>query len=105
MKRRTASWLACSLGIFCLALLALTLILFVFDLSHPEADVYGPWVQETVAALTFPAIGLLILCRRPQHPIGWLFCGAGLVGGLDHFCGQDAIRALQPQPNSTVHGA
>src|SRR5215216_2525675 len=78
MSRRTAAWLAWSLGILCVALLAFTLLLFAFNLSHPGVDIYGPWVQETVVAVTFPALGLLILSRRPPHPIGWLFCGAGL---------------------------
>src|SRR5215204_6298901 len=104
MSTRTAAWLAWSLGILCIALLAFTLLLFVFNRSHPDVDVYGPWVQETVVAVTFPALGLLILSRRPQHPIGWLFCGAGLVAGLDHFCGEYAIYAQQAQPNSLPGG-
>ena len=104
MRRRTASWLAWSLGILCVALLAFTLLLFAFNRSHPDVDVYGPWVQETVVAVTFPALGLLILSRRPQHPIGWLFCGAGLVAGLDHFCGEYAIYAQQVQANSLPGG-
>jgi hypothetical protein len=67
-------------------------------------DVWGPWVQETVAALTFPALGLFILSRRPQHRIGWLFCLAGLAGGLDHFFGEYAIYALQTRPDTLPGG-
>src|SRR5215218_6232498 len=104
LKSRTAYWLAWSLGILCGALLAFTLLLFAFNRSHPGVDVWGPWVQETVAALTFPAIGILILSRRPRHPIGWLFCGAGLAGGLDHFGGEYAIYALQTRPDSVPGG-
>ena len=104
IRRRTASWLAWSLGILCAALLAPTLVLFAFNLFHPEVDVFGLWVQETVVAVTFPALGLLILSRRPKHPIGWLFCGAGLVAGLDHFCGEYAIYALLAQPSSLPAG-
>src|SRR5215204_6216653 len=104
MSTRAAAWLAWSLGILCIALLAFTLLLFAFNRSHPDVDVYGPWVQETVVAVTFPALGLLILSRRPQHPIGWLFCGAGFVAGLDHFCGEYAIYAQQAQPDSLPGG-
>jgi hypothetical protein len=85
-------------------LLAFTLLLFAFNRSHPNVDFYGPWVQDTVVAVTFPALGLLILSRRPQHPIGWLFCGAGLAAGLNHFCGEYAIFALQSQPDSLPGG-
>jgi len=84
--------------------LVFSLLLFAFNRSHPGVDFWGPWVQETVAAVTFPALGLLILSRRPYHPIGWLFCGAGLAGGLDHFCGEYAIYALRAQPNSLPGG-
>lgn len=104
MKGRAAHWLAGALGILCGGLLASSLLLFVLNRSHPGVDVWGPWVQETVAALTFPAIGILILARRPLHPIGWLFCLAGLAGGLDHFFGEYAIYALQAQPNSLPGG-
>ena len=84
--------------------MAFTLLLFVLNRSHPGVDVWGPWVQETVAALTFPAIGILILSRRPKHPIGWLFCLAGLAGGLDHFFGEYAIYTLQAQPDTLPGG-
>jgi len=84
--------------------LAFTLLLFVLNRSHPGVDVWGSWVQETVATLTFPAIGILILSRRPRHPVGWLFCGAGLAGGLDHFFGEYAIYALQARPDSLPGG-
>ena len=85
-------------------LLAFTLLLFAFNRSHPNVDFYGPWVQETVVAVTFPALGLLILSRRPQHLVGWLFCGAGLVAGLDHFFGEYAIYAQQARPDSLPGG-
>ena len=104
MSPRTAAWLAWSLGILCVALLAFTLLLLAFNRSPPGVDVYGPWVQETVVAVTFPALGLLILSRRPQHPIGWLFCVAGFAAGLDHFCGEYAIYTQQAEPNSLPGG-
>jgi hypothetical protein len=104
MRHRTAAWIAWSLGILSVALLAPTLLLFALNLFHPDVDVFGLWLQETVVAVTFPSLGLLIVSRRPEHPIGWLFCGAGLVGGLDHFCGEYAIYALLAQPNSLPAG-
>jgi hypothetical protein len=104
LKRRMAHWLAGSLGVLCAALLASSLLLFFLNRSHLGVDVWGPWVQETVAALTFPAIGILILLRRPQHPIGWLFLWAGLAGALDHFFGEYAIYALQVRPDPLPGG-
>jgi hypothetical protein len=104
LKGRTTHWLAWSLGILCAALLASSLLFLVLNRSRPGVDVWGPWVQETVAAMTFPAIGILILSRHPRHPVGWLFCGAGLAGGLDHFFGEYAIYALQARPGTLPGG-
>ena len=33
-------------------------------------------------ALAFPVVGALIASQRPRNPMGWLFAGVGLVGGL-----------------------
>jgi hypothetical protein len=101
---RAATLVRWSLGIFCVVLLASTLLLFALNLLHPDMEVYGLWVQDTVVAATFPALGLLIASRHPGHPIGWLFCAAGLLGGLDHFCGEYAIYALLEQPGSLPAG-
>jgi len=84
--------------------LAPTLLLFTSNLFNPEVEVYGLWVQGTFVGVIFPAIGLFLVSRRPEHPIGWLFCAAGLVVGLDHFCGEYAIYALLAQPGSLPAG-
>ena len=104
MSRRATAWLAWSLGILCAVLLAPTLLLFALNLLNPDVEVYGLWVQDTVVAVTFPALGLLLAFRRPEHPIGWLFCATGFLGGLDHFCGEYAIYALLAQPGSLPAG-
>ena len=85
-------------------LLAPTLLLFTSNLFNPKVEVYGLWVQGTFVGVIFPAIGLFLVSRRPEHPIGWLFCAAGLVVGLDHFCGEYAIYALLAQPGSLPAG-
>jgi transposase len=68
---RLLAALACPIGLRLVALgrqwccrVAFTLPLFAFNRSHPDVDIYGPWVQETVVAMTFPALGFLILSRR-----------------------------------------
>jgi hypothetical protein len=85
-------------------LLAPTLLLFTLNLFNPEVEVYGIWVQGTFGGVIYPAIGLFLASRRPEHPIGWLFCAAGLGLGLDHFCGEYAIYALLAHPGSLPAG-
>jgi hypothetical protein len=99
-----AALFAWSLGILGAVLLAASLLLLTLNLSHPGVHVYDLWVQETVVAATFPALGLFIAFHRPEHPVGWLFCVAGLVGGVDHFCGEYATYALLAQPGSLPAG-
>jgi hypothetical protein len=62
------------------------------------------WIESTVPAVTFPPLGLLLASRRPEHPIGWLLCAFGLLEGLDHFCGEYSVYALQAEPGSLPAG-
>jgi hypothetical protein len=36
------------------------------------------YFESVLIALTFGLVGALIVAKRPRHPVGWLFCGAGL---------------------------
>jgi hypothetical protein len=104
MSHRAAAWIAWSIGLLCAVLLAPTLLLLAFNLSHPGVEAFGLWwaLPETAVAVTFPTLGLLIASRRPEHPIGWLFCGTGLVAGLDHFCTEYAIYAQLARSSSLL---
>jgi hypothetical protein len=33
-------------------------------------------------ATIFSTVGAVVASRRPDHPVGWLFCAVGLIGGL-----------------------
>ena len=52
---RLLATLACPIRLRLVALgrqwccrVAFTLLLFAFNRSHPDVDIYGPWVQETL---------------------------------------------------------
>jgi signal transduction histidine kinase len=95
MSARTATRLAWSLWVACLALIALALTL---DFLRTEAFLTDPWhmlsnhrfVYPVYAMLTgmlslvYPTIGALIVSRLPRNPIGWIFCGVGLLYQLQH---------------------
>ena len=36
-------------------------------------------VLTGVVSLVYPTIGALIVSRLPRNPIGWIFCGVGLL--------------------------
>jgi len=47
-----------------------------------------------VLSLTFPTVGALITSRLPTKPIGWIFCGMGVLYGAGRFTGAYADYAL-----------
>src|SRR5215217_907603 len=96
MSARTATRLAWSLWVACVALIVLALLL---DFLRTEDILSYPWqirihnrtlyplyaVLTGMLSLVYPTIGALIVSRLPKNPIGWIFCGVGLLYQLHHF--------------------
>jgi hypothetical protein len=98
---RTATWLAWSMCALSLVLTALSLLLLALNLSHPNAHVFDYWGEFTVVAIAGATVGAVIASRRPENPIGWIFCiGGGLAGSVQHFGAQYATYTLLAQPGS-----
>ncbi len=84
MSHRTASWLAWSLWAVCVVLITLALVLDFMTEELPlevSGFRYDPAfaVLTGVLSLAYPAVGALIASRLPTNPIGWVFCGTGLI--------------------------
>ena len=90
---RTAAWLAWSLWGLSSALTALSLVLLVLNRSHRDVPIFAYWVEYAWGAVVFSTVGAVIASRRPENRIGWIFCVAGLVGGVHHFGAEYAIYA------------
>jgi hypothetical protein len=60
----------------------------------PGAVGYGYWREGMVTTLAYATVGALITTRRPAHPVGWLFLGAGLVGAAQLATGEFASAFL-----------
>ena len=90
MNTRTATRLAWSLWVVCVALISLALL---FDFLHAKDILSYPWqirihnrvvyplyaVLTAALSLVYSTIGALIVSRLPRNPIGWIFCGVGLL--------------------------
>ena len=100
MSHRTAAWLAWSLWAMCVALLGLALLLDFLTGEVMPAGVPGERPGPAFAVLTgllslaFPTVGALIASRLPTNPIGWIFCGMGLLYTAGRFTGAYADYAL-----------
>jgi hypothetical protein len=89
-SRRTAAWLAWSLWAGCVVLIALTLLLDylpdnVLGLTPGRASP-SLAVLTGVLSLAYPTVGALIASRLPTNPIGWIFCGVGLLYAAHYNC-------------------
>src|SRR5215216_2114076 len=96
MSHRTAAWLAWSLCAVCVAFTGLAFLLdFLTDTSVIHAGYFQSAYDERgllpgdahpsltvitgVLSLAYPIVGALIASRLPTNPIGWIFCGVGLL--------------------------
>jgi hypothetical protein len=50
--------------------------------------------------LAFPTVDAMVVSRRPENPIGWIFCAAGFVFVFQPFCEAYADYALYVRPGS-----
>src|SRR5215207_10005905 len=90
IRARTATRLAWSLWVVCVALISLALLLQF--ITH---DIMLNWPQERlgpglavltgVLSLSFPTVGALIIARLPTNPVGWIFSTVGLLYALRRF--------------------
>src|SRR5918995_92989 len=99
MSRRTAAWLAWSVLAVCVVLIALALVLdfmteeLPLELGGLRFDP-GFAVLTGLLSLAYPAVGALIASRLPTNPIGWIFCGLGLIYVMQRFAIAYADHAL-----------
>jgi hypothetical protein len=100
MSHRTAAWLAWSLCAVCYALIGLALLLDFLTGEVIPAGVPGERpglgfaVVTGVLSLAFPMVGALIASRLPNNPIGWIFCGMGVLYTAGRFTSAYADYAL-----------
>src|SRR5215203_1879290 len=104
VSRHTSVWLAWALCVLSLALTALSLLLFILNLSYPNTHLYEPWLDNTLNAVFYPTVSALVASRRPENPVGWLLCLYGLVISISYFFAEYAIYALLAEPNSLPAG-
>jgi hypothetical protein len=86
MSARATSWLAWCLWLLCVILISFALLFYILASPTPATDT-PPALTAFLRALSlaFPTVGALVASRRPENPIGWIFCGTGLLYGVQAF--------------------
>jgi hypothetical protein len=69
---------------------------------HQIADVTS--VAIVLLAISFPLVGAVVAARRPQNPLGWIFCAIGIWYGLTVLGEAYAIYTLRTAPGSLPGG-
>jgi len=87
-----------------LALATIDLVLIALNSSHPDVHIPEPWIGHTVSAVAFSLVGAVVGSRRPENPIGWLFCAIGVFAAIVLLSSEYAAYALLAQPGSLPGG-
>ncbi len=102
MRDRRASLLAWSLWALSAALLSLGVVFSVLTRSTPDPNAFGVTFDAllSLALLSFPTVGALVVSRHHGNTIGWLFCAVGVSFGLSSGAYGWAVYALFTRPGA-----
>jgi hypothetical protein len=107
MKARTVRWVAGCAAAGSMALTGGGLMLAYVDRHLVPASLTG-WTVSNVSGqavnLAVPVAGFVLVSRRPENRVGWLFLVAGLALGLVGFSNSYALRALVAERGSLPAG-
>jgi two-component system NarL family sensor kinase len=68
-------------------MLSTSLVILALVLAGLEGDIPPLAPIPLSAAVFYPGVGALVAARRPDNPLGWIFCGIGLSVGVTAFAG------------------
>lgn len=98
---RFSFWLAWSLWALTVALMAFTVMFTaLYPLSRDAATNAVNFAIAILFVAAFQTVGALISSRRPENPIGWVFCGMGLAMVVAVFAGNYAQYSLVVEPGA-----
>ena len=66
------------------------------------APLYEYWLETTLSELLLTPVGLVLLRRRPEHRLSWLFGGFIVVGGVQLCTGAAATGLADSAPHVAV---
>jgi hypothetical protein len=75
----------------------------VLNRSHPNAPTFEWWLGNSTIVVDV-TVGAIVASRRPENPVGWLLCLAGVTVSTNSFASQYAIYALLARPGSLPGG-
>ncbi len=101
MSKRTAfgfAWFTWALY------LVIAIVTLPFQMKNTPSGLLSD-IFNALVLLAFATVGALIASRRPQNPIGWIYCIGTLLWALGNFMKEYAVYALITVPGSLPAGA
>jgi hypothetical protein len=102
--RKVVAWLAWSLCLLCVSLVATNLILGLLNGRGLIEFLREGDAAVMVLVLSFSVVGALIVSNRPENTIGWIFCAAVLLQAFSEVGLEYATYVLITQPGSLPLG-
>jgi hypothetical protein len=104
LRADVAARLPWALWMASLALSFLGIVFLVLSASTPIPPRFGFRGADIIFALTFSTVGAVVARRRPQNPVGWVFCAGGLVAAIVGFS-EYSVYAVLTRSGSLPLGA
>jgi hypothetical protein len=101
MSKRTAFWVAWFTWVL---YLVITIVTLLFQMKNAPSELLSD-IFNALVLLAFATIGSLIASRRPQNPIGWIFCVSTLLWALGSVLQEYTTYTLITVPGSLPAGA
>jgi hypothetical protein len=101
MSDRAAAWLAWSLWALTVTLMVFSVVFgLLYPLPENRTEGAAGAIISLLAIGSFSTVGATISSRRPENPIGWIFCTMGLAFVLAVFLGNYGEYGLVVSPGS-----
>ncbi|HEX6484879.1 MAG TPA: hypothetical protein VF043_39040 [Ktedonobacteraceae bacterium] len=100
MSKRTAFWLAWFTWVL---YLVITIVSLLFQMKNAPSEVLSD-IFNALVLLAFATVGSLIASRRPENPIGWIFCISTLLWALGDVMLEYTTYAFITVPGSLPAG-
>jgi hypothetical protein len=101
MSTRAAAWLSWSLWALTVGLVVLTVVFgFLYPLPENRTEGAASAIISLLVIGSFSTVGATISSRRPENPLGWIFCTMGLAFVLAVFLGNYGEYGLVVSPGS-----
>jgi hypothetical protein len=103
-RPRTPPWVSALAWLLCGASLTLGVLGLALASFNGQRITDTLVVGIALLAITYPLVGAVVASRRPENPLGWIFCVIGISYGLTNTGEAYGVYALRTAPGALPGG-